>query len=156
MSGAASNPVSPSRWPLGSRLPFPSRPTLSHTKLCSDPLRAVPASRQDHLLIQLESCLPTATREELLQRGFERVKIQTVKSCHRDGKVLRGDENWYCEGNCVRVCFTSVILQPRGLYERPVEERKSPMAIPVKECKRPTVTFPLKVSRVNLSLIVWW
>lgn len=70
--------------------------------------------RQDHLLIQPESCRPTATREELLQRSSERVKTQTVKSCRRDGKVLRGGENWYCEGN--RVCVLPLSLHSPGVF----------------------------------------
>lgn len=70
--------------------------------------------RQDHLLIQPESCRPTATREELLQRSSERVKIQTVKSCRRDGKVLRGGENWYCEGN--RVCVLPLSFYSPGVF----------------------------------------
>lgn len=155
MSVAASNPVSPFRRPLASGLPFPSRPTLPHTKLR---LRSA-AGRQDHLLIQPEFCRPTATREELLQSSFERVKILILKSCRRDRKVLRGGETWYREGSsvCVCVCASPLSFYSPGVSTKVWLKRGIVPWWYLSKNTRELENFsfpPQKVSTVNLSLMV--
>lgn len=70
------------------------------------------------------------------------VKIRIVKSCRRDGKVLRRGETWHCQDSsvCVCACLTSVFSGPGGLYRGLVKDKESPMAISVTEHNRST--FP--------------
>ncbi len=161
MSGAASNPVSLSGWPLSTRLPFLSRPIYLHSNLGSTLLQALlHGERRTTYLLHLNTwssnwdfffffflIAPTkwcSRRVLVLSWNFSPskwVKSGIAKTCRRVGKVLRGGETRHCQDSsvcvcvcvCVRmcVCFTSVFPEPWGLYWGLVKEKESPMAISV-------------------------
>lgn len=149
MSGAASNPVLLSSWPLSSRLPFLSRPMHRHTVLSSNLLQAdLHRDKTTYLLLRNH---PSSHSNKMMQwvlffrsnfSPSKWVKIRIVKSCRRDGKVLRRGETWHCQDSsvCVWACLTSVFSGPGGLYRGLVKDKESPMAISVTEHNRST--FP--------------
>lgn len=161
MSGAASNPVLLSSWPLSSRLPFLSGLMHRHTTLSSNLLQAVLHRDKTTYLLLLNN--PSSHSNKMMQwvlffsRNFSPskwVKIRIVKSCRRDGKVLRRGETWHRQDSSVCVCarVSPLSFQGPGVFtEVWSKTRRAPMAISVTEHNRST--FPENFAQWNW---VWY